>query len=217
MDWQKWHDRYDAPESPLARRLRSVQDRIRVALDDAPPGPLRVLSLCAGQGRDLLGVLPTHPRRADVRARLVELDPANVAAATETAAALGLPGVEALAADAALLDHYADLAPADLVLLCGLFGNITDADIERTIDACTQLCRPGAQVIWTRHRQSPDRVPQICAWFEQRTFTREWLTPANQLQSVGVHRFTGDPTPLQLGTRVFDFVGYDGLAGRPDR
>jgi hypothetical protein len=215
MDWQKWHDRYDSPDSPLAHRLRLVQDRIRLALDAAPPGPLRVVSLCAGQGRDLLGVLPTHPRREAVRARLVELDPANVAAATETAAALGLPGVEAVTADAALLDHCADLVPADLVLLCGVFGNITDADIERTVDACTQLCAPGARVIWTRHRKAPDRVPLICEWFETRGFTREWLTPADQTQSVAVHRFTAHPAPLQLGTRVFDFVGYDRLRGLP--
>ncbi|GHD35622.1 hypothetical protein GCM10010335_31060 [Streptomyces galbus] len=30
--------------------------------------------MCAGQGRDLIGVLAGHPRRDDVRARLVELD-----------------------------------------------------------------------------------------------------------------------------------------------
>ncbi|MFK4099897.1 SAM-dependent methyltransferase [Streptomyces sp. NPDC019531] len=214
MDWEKWHDRYDAPESPLAQRLRSVQDRIRLALDAAPPGPLRVLSLCAGQGRDLLGVLPAHPRRADVRARLVELDPANVAVARESATAFGLSGIEALAADAALLDHYADLAPAHLVLLCGVFGNITDTDIERTAEACTQLCRTGGRVIWTRHRKSPDRVPRICEWFEERGFTREWLTPADQVQSVAVHRYDASPAPLQPGTRVFDFVGYDRLRAR---
>ncbi|WP_328748393.1 class I SAM-dependent methyltransferase [Streptomyces sp. NBC_00285] len=216
MDWQKWHDRYDTPESPLARRLRWVQDRIRLALDDAPPGPLRVVSLCAGQGRDLFGVLPAHPRRADVRARLVELDPANVAAATESARATGLDGVDILTGDAALLDHYADLVPADLVLLCGVFGNITDADIERTVEACRQLCRSGGRVIWTRHRKSPDRVPQVCEWFEQRGFTREWLTEAepDQVQSVGVHRFDADPVPLRPGTRVFDFVGYEALRPR---
>ncbi|MFF7281399.1 class I SAM-dependent methyltransferase family protein [Streptomyces griseorubiginosus] len=213
MDWQKWHDRYDAPESPLARRLRTVQDRVRAALDAAPPGPLRVVSLCAGQGRDLLGVLPTHPRREDVRARLVELDPANVAEAKRTAAAVGLPGVEVVAGDAALLDHYADLVPADLVLLCGVFGNITDGDIERTVEACTQLCAPGARVIWTRHRKAPDQVPRICEWFETRGFVREWLTPQDHIQSVTVHRFTATPAPLQRGTRVFDFVGYDRLGG----
>ncbi|GGV88906.1 hypothetical protein GCM10015535_41290 [Streptomyces gelaticus] len=53
MDWQAWHDAFDVPESWLARRLRAVQDRIRDALDTAPSGPLRAISLCAGQGRDL--------------------------------------------------------------------------------------------------------------------------------------------------------------------
>lgn len=79
MDWQAWHDTYDVPDSWMARRLRAVQDRIREALDTAPPGPLRVVSVCAGQGRDLVDVLADHPRRDDVAARLVELDPGNTA------------------------------------------------------------------------------------------------------------------------------------------
>ncbi|MGW7540281.1 methyltransferase domain-containing protein [Streptomyces sp. NPDC054770] len=211
MDWHKWQDRYDAPASPLARRLVTVQKRIRAALDDCPPGPLHVLSLCAGQGRDLLEVLRTHPRGQDVRARLVELDPRNVESAAETARSAGLQGIEAVAADAALLDHYAGMAPADVVLICGVFGNIADPDIERTVSACPQLCRTGGRVIWTRNRKPPDRVPLICDWFTEHGFTSEWLTAPDELQAVGVHRFTDQPKPLRLGTRVFTFVGYDKL------
>src|SRR4029077_10115612 len=48
MDWHAWHDDYDKPGTPLARRLAAVQDQIRVALDAAPPGPLHAISLCAG-------------------------------------------------------------------------------------------------------------------------------------------------------------------------
>ena len=72
-DWREWHTAYDG-DTPLTQRLAIVQARIADALDAAPPGPIRVISMCAGQGRDLLGVLADHPRRADVRARLVELD-----------------------------------------------------------------------------------------------------------------------------------------------
>jgi hypothetical protein len=75
QDWYAWHDAYESRGSTLARRLAAVQDRVREALDSAPAGPLRVVSLCAGQGRDLLGVLPHHPRRDDVTARLVEPSP----------------------------------------------------------------------------------------------------------------------------------------------
>ena len=211
MDWQKWQDRYDDPDSPLTRRLLTVQERIRLALDDCPPGPLHVVSLCAGQGRDLLQVLPGHRRGQDVRARLVELDPRNVDLAAKAARRAGLHGIEAVAADAALLDNYEGMAPADLVLVCGVFGNIVEPDIERTVDACRQLCKTGGRVIWTRNRRSPDRVPLIYDWFEARGFEREWVTGPDEYMSVGVHRFTGHPEPLQLGTRIFDFVGYDKL------
>ncbi|MFF7882050.1 hypothetical protein ACH40F_42325 [Streptomyces sp. NPDC020794] len=51
MDWHTWHDAYDTPNSYLGRRLALVQERVRLALDEAPPGPLTAVSVCAGQGR----------------------------------------------------------------------------------------------------------------------------------------------------------------------
>jgi hypothetical protein len=149
-DWYAWHADYDNPDSGLSRRLGWVQDRIRAALDDAPPGPFRAISLCAGQGRDLIGALSGHPRRADVTARLVELDPRNTEVARRLAAEAGLPDVEIVTGDASRTSAYADLVPAGLVLACGLFGNITNAHIERTIGYCTQLCATGGTVVWTR-------------------------------------------------------------------
>ncbi len=211
MDWQTWHDDYERPDSSLARRLRAVQDQIRLALDAAPSGPLRVISLCAGQGRDLLEVLADHPRRADVRARLVEVDARIAAYASAAAARLDRVEIEVLVGDAALTDHYRDLAPADLVLVCGVFGNVTSEDVERTVDCCTQLCAAGGTVIWTRHPDPPGRVPQVCEWFESRAFTRVWVSDPTENFGVGVHRFAGEPQPLLPGVRMFDFVGYDVL------
>ncbi|WP_377273221.1 class I SAM-dependent methyltransferase family protein [Peterkaempfera sp. SMS 1(5)a] len=211
MDWSAWHDQYDLADSWMARRLRTVQVQVDAALSNAPAGELKVISLCAGEGRDLLDVLSGHARRDDVRARLVELDPRNTAAAAERARRAGLQQVEVVTGDAALIDQYQDLAPAELVLVCGVFGNITDADIEHTVAACSQLCTTGGTVIWTRHRAAPDRVPQICAWFEAQGFERRWLSAADAGFGVGVHRFLGTPQPLRRGTRLFEFVGYDVL------
>lgn len=162
----------------------------------------------------MLGVLADHPRRADVQARLVELDPQNAAVARAAAEAAGLDGVEVVTGDAAFTDHYAGWVPADLVLVCGLFGNITDEDIERTIASVPQFVRTGGTVFWTRSRHAPDRVPLICQWFEQRDFERLWLSEPDVDYGVGVHRFNGQPQPLTTGTRLFTFVGSKVLAQR---
>jgi hypothetical protein len=208
MDWVDWHDAYNRPDSSLSQRLRVVQAQIRAMLDAAPAGPVRALSVCAGQGHDLLGVLADHPRRSDVKARLVELDARNAALAAAAAAGLD---VEVVTGDASLTDHYRGLAPADLVLVCGVFGNITLPDIERTVDTCRQLTATGGTVIWTRGRTAPDRVPQICEWFEAREFDRVWVSEPDVDYGVGVHRYRGEPLPLKENTRMFRFVGFPQL------
>ncbi len=172
MDWAAWHSAYDDPSSPLSARLRCVQAHLADALDRAPAGPVSLVSLCAGQGRDVIGVLPGHPRRNDVRAVLVEADERIARPAREAAAARGLAQVEVRMADASLVASFADALPADVLLLCGIFGNVSDADIERTIAAASALCRPGATVIWTRDRRPPDLTPQVRAWFSENGFDR---------------------------------------------
>src|SRR6478735_5757427 len=99
-DWVAWHEAYGRPDSSMARRLEIVQQRIREALDAAPPGRIRVVSMCAGQGRDILDVLRDHPRRADVDARLVELDTRNVAYARQALDDLAVTSVDVVCGDA---------------------------------------------------------------------------------------------------------------------
>lgn len=209
MDWHAWHAGYDDPDSYLARRLACVQERITHFLDAAAPGPVSVISVCAGQGRDLLGALERHERGKDVSALLVELDPRNAEIAREHAAAAGLAGVTVLVGDAALTDHYLQSAPADLVLVCGVFGNISEADIERTIGHCAALCKPGGAVVWTRHRREPDLVPHICDWFAGNGFTLEFVTEplaaADLSFGAGMHRHTGRARSLQPGATMFTF------------
>src|SRR5487761_860579 len=169
-DYRAWHDQYDDPNSSLAERLWIVQQRLDELLTTAPAGRIRLISMCAGQGRDVLGVVPKHKRQSDVSAVLVELDPANVRAAREAAAGAGLRSLEVIEDDAALSDVYAPFVPADIVLACGIFGNVSDADVENTVRTLSMLCNPGAAVIWTRHRREPDLNRDIRGWLvESRT------------------------------------------------
>jgi len=216
-DWVSWHGAYDDPESGLSRRLRDVQRQIREAMGRVGPGEIRVVSLCAGQGRDLIGALAGHPRREEVTARLVELDPVNVAVARAMAKDERLAGVEVVESDAGRTDAYAGAVPADLVLACGVFGNITDEDIHRTISILPQFCRPGATVVWTRNRRPPDITADVCRWFEKHGFDYVWASAPHETgYGVGVHQYVGPPVQFRAGQRMFSFVGYDVLrSGAP--
>ena len=206
-NWLEWHRPYDDPTSSLSRRLAVVQRLLRDAID-AHPGPIRLISMCAGQGRDVIPVLAEHPRRDDVAALLVELDPRNADAARAAARLAGLERVTLLCDDAALTDNYAGAAPADIVLACGIFGNISDADIENTIRHLPQLCAANATVLWTRGRFSgTDITPRIRRWFADSGFEElAFEAPADTHYSVGAHRLTIPPPALQRGLKLFTFV-----------
>jgi hypothetical protein len=209
--WNSWHDAYDDPDSWQSRRLVRVRERIRLALDAAPPGPLTVLVMVAGQGRDLIPELAVHPRRDDVTARLVELDARNAEAARSAARAAGLTGVEVVTGDAALTDHYVGLAPADLVLICGLFVHITDEDIHEVVRHAPALTKRGGTLVWTRDHGHPDMVAQISDWFAEQGFEKVWETGPDVDHAVVEHRSQRDPVPLAPGRTLFTFVGIRAL------
>jgi hypothetical protein len=202
-----WHAEYDDPGSSLAARLAIVQDELEKALGRRPAGPIRLLSICAGQGRDVIPVLANHPRLQDVRAVLVDIDPDNVAAAKLAGEVAGLPNVSAVAADAALPESYAAHVPADIVLVCGLFGNIGDADIERTIRYLPHLCAAGADVIWTRHLGprdgSANLTPTIRAWFGEAGFSELAFRWTDGGYGIGTHHLIVPPRPYVPGYRLF--------------
>ncbi len=207
--WVRWHDRYDDPDSALSHRLAVVRRRVGEALDGARPGPITVISMCAGQGRDLLGALDAHPRRGDVRARLVELDEDNVAFARASARAAGLDEntIEIVRGDASDTSAYEGMVPANLVLACGVFGNVPDDDIRNTIVSLPALCAPGATVIWTRGRRAPDVTPTIRSWFAEAEFDEVAFDVEPGFEfSVGTHRYTGDAKPFVPGVHLFSFV-----------
>lgn len=210
MDWQAWHEDYEEPDSALGRRLVLVQRQVCAVLDRAASGLVRAISICAGQGHDLIGVLAEHPRRADVTARLVELDEHNALLARRAAHTAGLDGVEVIATDASITDAYAGAVPADLILLCGVFGNISQADIANTIHHLPRLCAPAATVIWTRHRHPPDLTPYIRETFEQTGFGELTFEDSPPF-GVGANGLLGSSQPFEGGIRLFEFVGYDVL------
>ncbi len=157
----------------------------------------------------MIDVVAEHPRRDDVAALLVELDHALVTFARARADGAGVGDVVRIVeGDASLSRWYAEQVPADLVLVCGVFGNISAADITATIETLPSFCRPGAHVIWTRHRRPPDATPAIRSCFAATSFTElAFEAPDGTVMTVGHHRFDGATTSFDPDRRLFDFVG----------
>jgi hypothetical protein len=205
-DYVRWHDDYEQPGSHLHARLEVVIRMIRRALDELPAGAVRVLSLCAGQGADILGAAQGHERAHDLTGRLVELEPHNVERARARIADLGLC-LEAVAADASTSDAYVGAVPAHLVLACGIFGNISDADIERTVRFLPSLCAPGAWVIWTRHPRDPALFERLQRWLEECGLEPvEVEVSEGQWWGVGANRLVGQPPTFEPGHQLFTFT-----------
>ena len=205
-DWHEWHQGYADPSSSLARRLAVVRRRIDEALTIVPGTPIRVLSLCAGDGRDLLPILATTTQPVETVV-LVEKDPTLADAARRSAGELKLSHVTVITGDAGNPIHAISAAPVDLLLLCGIFGNISEPDIRTTIAATGGLLRTGGRVIWTRGSTTPDLRPAIRKWFTEAglrelSFDSE---PTGFGVGVGVQSNASDAPP-PLPARLFSFI-----------
>jgi hypothetical protein len=211
-DWQEWYRDYEDPTSNLSRRLEVVRGRLESLLT-AWSGAVRLLSLCAGDGRDTLPVIAASG--VEVSAVLVELDPELADAARATGLSLGLPGVEVRTADAGTTSSCVDAVPADVLMACGIFGNITDADVARTVATFPSLLAEGGHVIWTRGCRVPEDPTEVTGdpsetvrslfvdtGFEEVAFVR----PDDASFRVGVARWPHAGAPFEPGVRMFDFV-----------
>ena len=206
-DYRAWHADYDDPGSGLSWRLGVVRGYLRDALD-AKRGPVRVVSACAGDGRDILGVLAERSDAGRVHTTLIEIDPELSAAARSAAAAAGLANVDVRTTDAGTTDAYIGAGPADIVLLVGIFGNISDADVQRTVAAAPQLCAPGAVLVWSRGLDRYDLNPRIRRWFADAGFAEiDYAVHRGRDQtSAGAMRYDGPPVALAPGAELFTFI-----------
>jgi hypothetical protein len=191
-DWVRWHDAYDDPDSALSRRLVAVIGLVGEAFDRCSTcRPIRVLSLCAGDGRDLTRAVAQHERSRDISGLLVELDPELARAAQRRVDECGL-SLAVRQADAGTTSSFLDALPADVLLLAGIFGNVSAVDIGRTIAAVPTMVDREATIVWTRHRRPPDATSRIRSWFDQAGCTSLDMVSDGRF-AVGAERFTGEP------------------------
>ena len=94
-----------------------------------------------------------------------------------------------------------------LLMLCGIFGNISDEDISATVSAVPSMIRPGGAVVWTRGAgQGPDLRSQVRRWFDTAGFRELMYEAEPHGYGVGANRATQAKTADPVPTRLFTFI-----------
>ena len=209
MDWHKWHKGYDRHPA-LKKRLVLVRKHLSKCLDRSAPGEVRIISVCAGDGRDILRTLADHKRLADARARLVELDPQLVEDGENACEALAISSqVEFVNGDATDAGSYRAAAPANIVVMCGMLGLVGLPELPNVVRAMQALCAHKGHVVWTRRLDWRNGVQQTKilrslmaeAGFRQArlsvtSFGALFCKTAGPIFTVGTHRYDGEPVAL---------------------
>jgi hypothetical protein len=213
MEWVKWHENYKASPS-LKARLLIVREHLSRCFDSQPPGVIQVLSICAGDARDLIGLLATHPRKMDIKAYLIEDNAELVENGRKVIVEAGFEEqLQFVVADATISSTYLGLAPVDIVLMAGVFGNLRSEEVARLIGSLGLLCKGGGYVIWTRHRRLHNGLNQIALirrLFSESDFEEVLIEDTSDDGfTIGSHRYKGAGQVLRGGIKLFKFTGYD--------
>jgi hypothetical protein len=195
----------------------ALREQIAAAAAKGTGKSLHLVSICAGDGRDVIGTFAAFDARQDVHATLIESHPALVTRGQAAVDQLGLAGrITFRCADATQSSTYVDMRPAQIIVLCGVFGNLKERDVQRLIAALPSLCARDASVIWTRTLvDDGEKATQIIRkCFVAADFTEEVLvrTPLGFF-AVGTHAFRGVRRPLPAHSTLFEFTGFARIPG----
>lgn len=80
-------------------------------------------------------------------------------------------------------------------------------DVSTTIATASQLCRPGASLVWSRGRDLDDINDRVRHEFTAAGFTEQQYAESDQRTrpATGLMRYDGTTVPLDPSRRLFTF------------
>ena len=151
-----------------------------------------------------------HERARDVTAPLYEINPELTQRGSAAIDATRLDDVMSfLRADATQFGTYVSMAPADLIVMAGVFGNVRPTELAHLVDGLPCLRRSDAFVVWTRHGTLYDGVATLRNMRERLSQTG-FVGVVEDVTSetgfvIGTHRFHGTTRDLPKDQAWFQF------------
>lgn len=202
---ESWHDNYEDKKSSPYKRTLMVKKLIVDYLINK--NNITILSICAGQGRDILTSL-----NEDTSAYLIDVDKECVDYAQSYVNKNDLNNVFVIEADASLISTYIDnnVPKADLILICGVFGHLSLEDINLTAQSLKQLIKPDGSVIWSRNKFDKDITEEVRDSFKLAGYEEEaFISPEKELFSIGMHKLIEDTIEPIYDLKMFDYIEFD--------
>lgn len=160
------------------------------------------------------GSISIYLTTSAVTATLIELNSGLVAEGQATCAALHLEhNVRFLCRDATKTRSYAEITPARIVCVCGVFGNVLPQHVRPFILNLRSVCQQAGMIIWTRRcicAADHEMITQIRTCFLEAGFeniSHDYTNPEGFL--VSTHQFKGETTPLPESETFFVFTDYE--------
>ena len=137
---------------------------------------------------------------------LVEIDDALAEAAQVAAAVDGLGNVEVRRADAGDPASFRDVLPVDVLMLCGIFGNVEHDRVREIVLRVPRIVQPGGFVIWTRGSdERDDRRSELRRWFVEAGMPEVSFDGAPEKFGVGVNQIKDSSFEPVGDERLFTF------------
>jgi len=193
---------HDDPTSALSRRLDEVVTMLRSALERAPLGADRLISLCSGDAPRVHGLWRSSAGHRCHRLS-GELDPEPPTPPPRTCAR----------SEASSVVRPGDASDPKSSLTCArrcaaarrIFGNIADSDVQRAHLDCARNLPARRDDIWTRHRRAPDLTPSIANGSLMPVANPRHSAPRTRQLCRRSERYRNATTPAQLPQRSSTF------------
>jgi hypothetical protein len=93
----------------------------------------------------------------------------------------------------------------DVLMLCGIFGNIEHRAVKDIVDLIPRLVVLGGYVIWTRGGSEPDRRPELRQWFRAAGLQEVAFDGTPEPYGVGLNQLRRPSADRALPDRLFTF------------
>lgn len=154
--WTEWHENaYNNTNSLAYQRTEIVKNLINKYLYEINKNVV-IVSIGAGQGRDILSVLKERKDNNRIFTYLIDTDMECLDYAKNYAEKNNIINVNVVNIDGSLTENYKDIPKADLIIFCGMMNQKNTEEVKSLANNMKFLCNEDAQIIWSRHGYDED-------------------------------------------------------------